>query len=109
MTDIHQHLASGGWNKISFCEQMANIGSEIFRTINWQKKNKDYADKAFERALELLMLTIDDKKNRGRLKELTRLKEVLADYFVFDNEYKSSDDLWQKYFYSFNYAARLNH
>ncbi len=108
MTYEHQNLADGNWNKISFLEQMANIGSEVFRTINWQKKNKDYSNKAFERALELLVLTIDDTKNRSRLKELTRLKEVLADYFVFDNEYKSSDDLWQKYFYSFNYAARLN-
>lgn len=108
MTHEHQNLADGNWNKISFFEQMANIGSEVSRTINWKKKNKDYSNKAFERALELLVLTIDDTKNRSRLKELTRLKEVLADYFVFDNEYKSSDDLWQKYFYSFNYAARLN-
>lgn len=104
----HRKLANGNWNKISFFEQMANIGSEISRTISWKKKNKDYSNKAFERALELLVLTIDDTKNRSRLKELTRLKEVLADYFVFNNEYKSNDDLWQKYFYSFNYAARLD-
>ena len=104
----HPNLADGNWNKIPFFEQMANIGSEVSRSINWKKKNKDYSNKAFERALELLVLTIDDTKNRSRLKELMRLKEVLADYFVFDNEYKSSDDLWQKYFYSFNYAARLN-
>lgn len=108
MTHGHNNLTKGNWNKISFFEQMANIGSEVSRTINWRKKNKHYSDMAFDRALELLALTIDDARNIGRLRELTRLKEVLADYFVFDNEYKSSDDLWQKYFYSFNYAARLN-
>jgi hypothetical protein len=87
---------------------MANVGSEIERTINWRKKNKDYSQKAFERALELLDLTIADSKNIKRLKELLRLREMLADYFVFDNGYHSTDKGWQKYFYSFNYAARIN-
>lgn len=108
MTHEHQNLANGKWNETPFFEQMANIGSEVFRTISWKKKNNDYSNKAFDRTLELLDMTIDDFKNRGRLKELIRLREVLADYFVFDNEYKSNDELWQKYFYSFNYAARLN-
>ena len=39
----------------------------------------DYARRAFERALELLDLTIADVKHRSRLRELTRLREVLAD------------------------------
>jgi hypothetical protein len=91
---------------------MANIGSEIERTINWRNKgNPEYSRQAFERALELVDLTIDDPKNRapescGRLKEICRLREVLVDYFVYDNAYGSTDDLWQKYFYAFNYAAR---
>ncbi|KAF0133821.1 MAG: Uncharacterized protein FD145_1031, partial [Candidatus Saganbacteria bacterium] len=63
---------------------------------------------AFERALELLDLTISDKKNISRLRELLRVREVLADYFVFDNTYNSTDESWQKYFLQFNYAARLN-
>ncbi len=108
MTYEHQNLADGKWNKMSFFEQMANIGSEVSRTISWKKRNDDYSNKALDRALELLDLTIGDVRNRHRLKELVRLREVLADYFVFDNEYQSTDDLWQKYFYSFNYAARLN-
>lgn len=104
----HQTLANGLWQKLSFFEQMANIGSEVARSINWREKNKNYASLAFDRALELLGLTIDDPRNRSRLKELTRLREVLIDYFAFDNEYGSSDLLWSHYFYPFNYAARLN-
>jgi hypothetical protein len=104
----HRNLADGKWKKMPFFEQMANIGSEVSRTISWKGKNKEYSNKAFDRTLELLDMTIDDSKNKGRLKELIRLREVLADYFVFDNDYKSNDDLWQKYFYSFNYAARLS-
>jgi hypothetical protein len=114
MSFIHKESAVGRWRKFSLCEQMANIGSEVERTINWRKQgNAEYSRQAFERALELVDLTIDDPKhhgpeNRGRLKEICRLREVLADYFAFDNIYGSTDELWQKYFYAFNYAARLN-
>lgn len=102
----HQGLAKGRWQNFSLFEQIANIGSEVERAILWREKNKDYAKLAFERALELLDLTITDPKNKLRLKELVRLREVLVDYFVFDNQYLSSDKLWRNYFYPFTYAAR---
>jgi hypothetical protein len=41
------------------------------------------------------------------LKELTRVREAINDYFYGSNEFSSSDVLWQKYFDHFNYAARL--
>lgn len=87
---------------------MANIGAEIGRAINWREKgNINYSEQAFWRGLELLSLSIDDPKNRGvRLKELCRLYEVLGDYFMGKNEYKSSDALWNKYFLFFNLTAR---
>lgn len=103
----HQKLASGKWNKLSFFEQMANIGSEIFRTISWREKNQKYSQMAFERALELLDLTISDPKNIDRLKEICRAREALVDYFIGSNQYGSTDQSWQNYFYAFNYAARL--
>lgn len=108
MNHQHQQLASGRWNKMPFFEQMANIGSEIERTLRWKEKgNKEYSKKAFERALELLEITISDSKNRSRLKELTRLRETLIDHFEFSNEYHSTEKSWRNYFYSFNYASRL--
>lgn len=104
----HKNLSQGRWLSLSFFEQMANIGSEIERAIKWRKKNDEYSQLAFERALELLDLTIADAKNFSRLKELLRLREVLADYFWFDNIYGSTDKKWQNYFFAFNYAARIN-
>ena len=101
----HKSLAEGRWQKLSFFEQMANIGSEVERAINWCEKNKEYGRLASDRALELLDLTISDTKNRKRLKELFRLREVLADYFYFDNVYKSTEQNWHNYFHAFNYAA----
>ncbi len=104
----HRQLASGRWGQFSLIEQMANIGSEVERAISWKKKKNDsYSQMAFERCLELLTLTIADPKNKDRLKELTRLKEVLLDYFLGDNQYSSSEELWHRYFTPFTWAARV--
>jgi hypothetical protein len=96
------------WFKFSLAEQMANIGAEIGRAINWRKKSEDESRAFFERGLELLDLTIEDVKNKKRLQELLRVRECLADYFCFDNIYNSNDEKWNNYFYGFNYAANLN-
>ncbi|KKQ21517.1 MAG: hypothetical protein A3G45_02390 [Candidatus Staskawiczbacteria bacterium RIFCSPLOWO2_12_FULL_37_15] len=103
---FHKELTKEKWQKLPFFEQMANIGAEIGRTMNWQKKDKELSDAAFYRGIELLDSTIEDKKNRKKLKELCRLRETLADYFCFDNIYGSTDEKWNNYFYPFNYAAR---
>lgn len=94
------------WQKLSLIEQMANIGSEVYRTIKW-KKNKDFAQKAFERALELFDLTLQDAKNKFRLKEVARTRECFADYISGNNQYNFTKKYWEKYFYNFNYASRL--
>jgi len=104
----HKNLAAGKWFELSFFEQMANIGSEVGRAINWRVKNKEYSQLASDRALELLDLTISAPKNRKRLKELFRLREVLADYFYFENTFRSTDKAWRNYFNAFNYAAAVN-
>jgi hypothetical protein len=87
--------------------QMANVGSEIERTISWRAKGRqDYGDRAFDRAIELLDLTIADARNRKRLREMLRIREALADYFVFNNSYQSTPESWQRYFRCFLFAAR---
>lgn len=97
------------WNHFSLSEQMANIGAEIGRTISWKKKgNKTMSTNALYRGLELLDFTINDKKNKNSLKEILRVREVLVDFFLGDNVYKSSDVAWEKYFHYFNIAARKN-
>ena len=106
----HKGLTLERWFKLSLMEQLANVGTDVARIISWKNKgNKQMSDLAFERALELLSLTIIDPKNikRGTLKELCRTREVLIDYFAYDNIYGSTDKLWTDYFYAFNYAAAL--
>lgn len=108
---IHKGLLeSGRWFQFSLVEQMANIGSDVERTIYWKKTGDlELSRKAFERALELIDFTVRDKKNKGcgRLKEILRTREALVDHFVYDNEYNTTDEEWQRYFYDFTYAAAL--
>jgi hypothetical protein len=109
VTIQHQSLAAGRWQTFSFVEQMAHIGGEVERAMNWrEKQNPDYSRRAFERALELLSLSLDDPRNVGRARELARVYEALVDYFAGSNEYGSSDRLWRGYFLPFAYAARRN-
>jgi hypothetical protein len=106
----HKDLAAGRWEKLSFLEQMANIGSEVERSLVWRKKNHaDYAQKAFERTLELIDLTLENTKNAAHFKEIARLREVLVDYFFGINQFMSTHVLWRNYFSCFTYAARKNY
>ena len=34
----HKEQSMGGWQSKPFLEQMANIGSEVYRAINWRNK-----------------------------------------------------------------------
>jgi len=109
MSYQHKELAMGRWSKLSFLEQMANIGSEVERALSWRiKKNADYAQKAFERALELIDLTLDKDRNYAHLKEITRMREALVDYFSGVNQFMSSEGSWREYFLPFAYASRRN-
>lgn len=106
---IHSTLDPERWFQFSLFEQLANVGTDIERTISWRNRgNIEYSNEAFKRALELLQLTIIDPKNKNwTRRELVRVREALIDYFVYDNEYGSSDKAWQDYFFAFNYAAAL--
>ena len=100
------------WKSMSFVEQMANIGSEVGRTAKWVLKEKPaMAQSAFERALELIDLTLKygrlNSPYRGpMLKELCKLRE----YFC--SAYEMSDTaflIWlDKYFGDFAIAQRLH-
>jgi len=110
MSFQHKELAAGRWYQLSFVEQMANIGSEVERSLNWRaKNNEDYCRRAFERALELIDLTLQDNRNTSRFKKIARLREVIVDFFSGQNQFASTEASFRKYFSCFTYAARINH
>lgn len=103
----HAELATGRWARLSLAEQLANIGSEVERALNWKAKNNpDYSLRAAERALELSDLSLASTGNFARLKEVARVREILADYFYGANEYESTETSLRSYFAPFAHAAR---
>ena len=110
MSYQHQELAAGRWSRLAFLDQMANIGSEVERALNWRRtQHPDYAQRAFERAIELMDLTLESVNSPARLKELARAREVLVDFFYGTNQHGSTDASWRSYFSHFTSAARRNY
>ena len=107
----HQNMASGRWHTFSLAEQMGNIGSEFERAARWQEdSDAAHKEQAKNRMFELMDLTISDLRwqHLRRLRELTRTREVLTDFFYGDNIYNSTADDLKKYFFYFALLARKN-
>lgn len=102
----HAPISQEKWSALSTIEQMANIGSEVSRAIHWKGKDTETMQLAVYRALELLTLSTEDKKNTRGLKEILRVRECIADYFLGDNIYHFTDEWWQKYFLEYAISAR---
>jgi hypothetical protein len=108
MTTYHPELAAGRWFTLSLAEQLGNVGSEYERALRWKEQtDKVRFEHAFARMLELLDLTIVDPRWRNhRLKELTRLREVICDELYSEiPEFSHPSDLRQ-YFLYFGILAR---
>lgn len=104
----HKDLAAGGWQKLSLMEQLGNVGSEINRALNWREKDANLYESAIDRAFELLDMTIADPRWRTRLKEIIRTRELLADAIFGGEEYQTTLEDLNRYFFNFAFAARLN-
>ena len=105
---IHKDLAAGRWFTFSLLMQLANIGTDVERAIRNKRHGRDIDFMhAMERALELFDLTIADPKNKKRLKELVRARNMFADHYLGINEFAFTDEYWQQYFYDFSYAAAI--
>ena len=96
------------WKSKSFFEQLANIGSEVYRSLSWREKgDKEYSSSAFYRSLELIDITLDCKLSKSQLSELCRLREFWIDYYLFKNQYKFTKEYWESYFYQITYLNAL--
>ena len=75
----------GRWSSLTLIEQMANIGSEVGRTLKWMSGSKpQMAAGAYIRALDLMDLTIKVGRagTLGRaplLRELCRCRDVFTE------------------------------
>lgn len=104
----HPGLASGRWFGFSLAEQMANVGSEVERSIRAREAgHEDRFDSAFERAMELFDLTVADPRWRGRrLRELARAREEFRALFYGDEGPWPTVETVRRYYLQFAVAAR---
>jgi hypothetical protein len=103
---IHRELAGGRWGALSLAEQLAHVGSEVGRMRRWRDRDARLMTAAFERALELLDLTLADPRWRDRLREIARARELLCDAALGGHEYGASLEDLDRYFLAFAVAAR---
>ena len=95
------------WRNLTFYQQLGNVASEISRAIKFkEEKDADHMKASLWRLLELVDLTIDDQKNRSRLKELCRFKEVLSDWYCQTNVYPVNPESLKDYCLNFAMLAR---
>jgi len=106
MKPIHSSLAAGRWFEMTIAEQLGNVGSEYERAVRFKQRNDlHHFERAFDRMLELLDLTISDQRwHNHRLKELVRLREVVCEEFYSNKAYPAGS--LKKYFLDFALLAR---
>ena len=75
--------------------------------VHWRNRDSRLMTGAFDRALELLDLTLADPRWRNRLSEIARVRELLCAAALDDGrEYRTSLEDLDRYFLAFAVAAR---
>ncbi len=88
----HKSLTTEKWQKYGLAQQILMIGNELNRAKNWIVKNDSEEVKlCYERALELIYLTISCISKHSLLFEFARLKEYVC-YLYSENKMSVKDN-----------------
>ncbi|KKK83509.1 hypothetical protein LCGC14_2792680 [marine sediment metagenome] len=80
---LHKNLESAKWQKFSMKQRELMIANELNRAKNWIEKNDlQEVNNCYERALELLDLTVEITKSGNRLREYLRLREMMGKLYI---------------------------
>ena len=91
-------IAPQRWHQMSLAQQMGHIGSELGRARRLESQNDPRnRDQALERALDLLDLTLNDRRWQARFRELARFREVVSDWFTGENTYDVPPEVLEDY------------
>ena len=83
---LHKNLKPERWGKFSVRQRELMIANELNRAKNWiEKKDLEEVKNCYERALELLYLTVEITKDKNRLKEYLRLREMIGKLYIEKN------------------------
>ena len=90
------------WHSLSFSKQIGNIGSEVQRAYSLQKRgDNEQKERSIDRFLELIDLSLNDKRWQKKCLEICRIREVLCDYFFTNNSFGNSFESIINYFNAF--------
>jgi hypothetical protein len=100
---FHKSLSLEKWSAYPKMQQILLISNELNRAKNWIiKMQNNEANNAYERAFELIDLTIADIKWKNTSVELLRLKETLAELYCQTDKDLNKNDLCLKLMLAFN-------
>jgi hypothetical protein len=87
------------WASKPYSYQLLNIVSELSRAQHWIKENEsDYLLRSLERAFELIDLTVASNQGAKPLRDLLRLREEFAGYYLGTNrEYEEFTHLLKSF------------
>ena len=105
---LHPDLTAERWGQFSLAEQLANVGSEVGRMVRWRERDGRLMTRAFDRALELLDLTLADPRWRDRLREIARIRELLCAAALGEPAYATTLEDLDRYLYG-RVSARRAH
>ena len=77
---------------------MANIWVEVERMFQYYKNDEKKFFGATQRFIDLIVKLALVQSSKFRKSELFRLKEVVLDYFFWNNVYKSTEENIKRYF-----------
>ena len=100
----------GRWARLSFDEQMGNIGSEVGRAIAARRSGKALREeRAIARAIDLFGATVEawvGTPYAYRLREVLRARDEFLRLF-YDGTFEDDADNIERYFLWFAWRARI--
>lgn len=80
---LHKNLDQQKWDSFAKDKQILMIANELNRAKNWiARGNPEEVTNCYERAIELLDLTISLTAKRNLLRELLRFRDVLCSQYI---------------------------
>lgn len=90
------------WFDMPIGVQISNVGSEVYRALQWKKRGNKQRETAFcKKAIEFLDIMKQDPKNKYRIGEIESCIEELEDYFLGNNQYQTTEEMLIKYYDAF--------
>jgi len=74
--------------------------------VRWRARDPRLMEAAFDRALELIDLTLEDPRWRRRLREIARARELLCGAALGESQYATTLEDLDRYFLAFAVAVR---